>query len=117
MVLWYRNSFLASVVSIFGCVMIMAGIGSFGASPAAAIFCILAGIGLAVWGKSISNDKAFKKWWKQVEEKNLEPVIAKDLNTAIVVYQKNPQERTLKKIAALNPDFAQHIRQNIAAKK
>ena len=117
MVFWYKNSFLASVVSIFGCALIMVGISGVIDGEMGGIFGILVGLALAVWGRMISEDKAFKKWWKQVEDNNLEPVIAKDLNTAISVYQKNPQQRTIAKIATLNPEFAKYIEQNIAKKK
>ena len=117
MILWYKNSFLASVVSIFGCALIMIGIMGVVEGEPDALVCVIPGLALAIWGRSISHNKAFKKWWKQIEEKNLEPVIARDLNTAIAIYQKNPQPRTINKIATLNPSFAQHIQQNIAAKK
>lgn len=110
MVLWYKNSFLASVVSILGCILVIAGISVAGdgdmATTAGLIIC---GIPLIVWGKIISNNKAFKKWWKQVENANLIPQIRQDVNTAIAVYNKNPQKRTLKKIAALNPAAAAQI--------
>jgi len=117
MIFWYKNSFLASFVSILGCAMVMGGIASFGDDIAAAVVLILIGVAFAIWGRVISDNKAFKKWWKQVEDNNLEEVIAKDLNAAIAVYQKNPQRRTIKKIAALNPAFAEHIQQSIANKK
>ena len=117
MILWYKNSFLASVVSIFGCALIMIGIMGVVEGEPDALVCVIPGLALAIWGRSISHNKAFKKWWKQIEEKNLEPVIARDLNTAIAVYNKNPQKRTLKKIATLNPSFAQQIEQSIAKKK
>ena len=97
--------------------MIMGSIVSFTEDIPTAIAFFLIGVAFAAWGKIISNNKAFKKWWKQVKDTNLEAVIAKDLNTAITVYQKNPQRRTLKKIAALNPTFAEHIQQNMVNKK
>lgn len=110
MVLWYKNSILASVVSILGCVLVIAGISVSGdgdvATTAGLIIC---GIPLIVWGKIISNNKAFKKWWKQVEDANLVAQIRQDVNTAIAVYNKNPQKRTLKKIAGLNPAAAAQI--------
>ena len=117
MVFWYKNSFLASLVSIVGCLMVMGGIATFGDEAVTAVILILIGIALAIWGKVISANKAFRKWWRQVEDKNLEDVISKDLNTAITVYQKNPQRRTIKKIATLNASYAEYIQQNIANKK
>lgn len=110
MVLWYKNSFLASVVSILGCILVITGIGIAGEGDVTATaLLILCGIPLIIWGKVISNNKAFKKWWKQVTDANLEPQIAQDVNTAIAIYNKNPQKRTLQKIAALNPAAAAQI--------
>lgn len=117
MVLWYKNSFLASVVSILGSALVLCAGAAFGDDVPLAIMLFLVGVALVFWGKRISNDKAFKVWWKQVKDNGLEPVVASDLNTAIAIYQKNPQKRTIKAIAKLNPGFAQHIQQNIANKK
>ena len=118
MIRYYKNSLLASIVSIFGCSMILAGIVIFAeGEPSGGAAIVVFGFVMALWGKRISNNKAFKQWWKQIQEQNLEPVIAKDLNTAIAIYQKHPKPETLNKIAALNPTFAQYIRENIANKK
>ena len=114
---WYKNSFWASVVSILGCVMIVGGIGSFGSSIAGAIILIILGLAMAVWGKNISDNKAFKVWWQQVVDKGLIPQIAQNTATAIAVYNKNPQNRTLQKIRELNPAAAQQIQASIDAKK
>jgi len=113
----YTNSLIASIISLFGCGMIMVGIASFSDSILMAIIFIAVGFALAVWARQISENKSFKKWWKQVKDNNLEPVIAKDLNTAIAIYNKNPDYRTLQKIAELNPSFAAYIQQNIVKKK
>ena len=118
MFFWYKNSFLASIVSIFGCALAMGGIAMFNNGEAStAVIMIILGVALAILGKIISSNKAFKKWWKQVKDNNLESVVATDLNMAITVYKKNPQNRTIKKIATLNPSFAQQIEQSIAKKK
>lgn len=113
----YTNSLLASIISLFGCGMIMVGIASFADDILMAIFFLVVGFALAVWARQISDNKSFKKWWKQVKDNNLEPVIAKDLNTAIAIYNKNPNFRTIQKIAELNPGFGAYIQQNIANKK
>ena len=117
MILWYKNSLLASIVSILGCALTMAGIAGVFDGETELLVAVIPGIAMAVWGKIISNNKAFNKWWEQIKEKNLEPVIAQDLNTAIAIYNKNPQKRTLKKIETLNPVFADHISQQLATKK
>ena len=117
MIRWYKNSFWASVVSIFGCLIILGGIYSFSEDVALAIGCIVAGLALALLGKYISANKAFKVWWKKVVDAGLVPEIAKSTATAIAIYNKNPQKRTLKKIAELNPAAANQIAASIAAKK
>ncbi len=114
MLLWYKNSFLSSLVSIFGCVGIIGGISGIAEGEVVGgIMVIIVGIPLLIWGRIISDNKAFKKWWKQVTDANLEPQIAQDFQTAIAIYNKNPQKRTLKKIETLNPAAAVHIRQSI----
>ena len=117
MIRWYKNSFLASVVSIIGCLIILGGIASFSESIGGAIALIIAGLALAVWGKNISDNKAFKTWWQQVVDAGLVPQIAQNTATAIAIYNKNPQHRTLNKIRELNPAAAQQIAASIAAKK
>ena len=117
LVLTYKNSFLATIVSVLGCALVVLGIVVFVEDFFGAVIFVLMGLALIYWANEISENKAFKKWWKQIKDNDLEPVIAKDLNTAIAVYQKNPQSRTVKKIATLNPSFAEYIEKNIVAKK
>lgn len=80
------------------------------------IMIAVVGVLLAIWGKYISNNKVFKTWWKQVTDANLEPQIAASTGVAVKVYNKNPQKRTLRKIAQLNP-AATAIEEQLAAKK
>lgn len=111
MILFYKNSFLASVVSILGCILVVAGIVAIqDGDTGAGIGMIVLALPFLISGRIISNNKSFKKWWKQVKDANLEPQIAQDVNTAIAVYNKNPQGRTLKKIEQLNPAAAEQIR-------
>ncbi len=114
MVIFYKNSFLASLVAIFGSVFAIGGVTICIEGDMSGIFLILVGIVLVIWGKTISENKAFKKWWKQVVDAGLVSQIATSTQTAIAVYNKNPQDRTLKKIEELNPAAAQTIRQQIA---
>ena len=74
-------------------------------------------IPLVVLAKIISNRKAFRKWWKQVEKANLVPEIVKSSQAALDVYKKNPQKRTLKKIAVLNPEAAAMIESDLNNRK
>ena len=118
MFIWYKNSFLASVVSILGCGLFLYGISEFrnyGFEYGLPWF--LAAIPFAVLAKIISNNKAFKKWWKQIEKADLVPQIVKSNHIALDIYNKNPQKRTLKKIAILNPEAVAIIEANLAEKK
>ena len=118
MIFFYKNSFLASVVSILGCIVAMCGIAIIAEGDVLpGILCIVAAIPLMILAKRISKKKAFKKWWKQIIDNNLEIQIASSVQTAIAIYNKNPQNATIEKIAALNPAAAQQIRQQLAAKK
>ena len=115
MILYYKNSFLASVVSILGCiciVVILADIDSYHMDVIVPVIAL--GIALLIGGKLISNHKAFKTWWKQVEKADLIEKIKADTAVAIAVYNKNPKKATLKKIEQLNPAAAQAIRNSIA---
>ena len=117
MILFYKNSFLASVVSILGCICVLGGIMSIrDGETATGIIAIIISLPFLIGGRVISQNKSFKKWWKQVEDANLEPQIAQDINTAIAIYNKNPQNRTLKKIEQLNPAAAEQIRKSISKK-
>lgn len=104
MVFWYKNSVIASLISITGCMLITGGIAS-----GFNILLILAGIPFLIGGYEYSQYVAFKKWWKQVEQANMIPQIVNSVSTAITVYNKNPNPRTLKKIQVLNPQAAAHI--------
>lgn len=114
--LYYTNSLFASAVSMLGCGLAMGGLVTIGEDAQLSVFLIIIGAALILWGRYISNEKAFETWWQQVEQNGLEAHVATDLNVAIEVYKKNPQERTINKIATLNPQFADHIRKNIANK-
>ena len=115
MVIFYKNSFLASVFSIIGSVLIIGGIvvaieeGEILAGIAMAVI----GVALILTGRSISRNKTFKKWWKQqITEKGLEPHIAASVDIAVQIYNKVPGERALKKIRQLNPAAAEYIQQH-----
>lgn len=112
MVLYYKNSFVASMISIVGCMLIIMGV-----ADGFQIVPILLGIPFLIGGKLYSNwvadRKAFKKWWKQVKDANLEPRIAESAELAFEIYQKNPEKRTLEKIRTLNPTAAALIEKSL----
>lgn len=108
--IYYTNSFLASVVSVAGCGLAIGGVlvikeGEVGLG----IILFLLAVPFLIGGKRISENKAFKKWWKQVENANLIPQIVNSAETAMEIYKKNPQKRTLEEIRKLNPIAAAAI--------
>lgn len=115
MILYYRNSFLASIVSMFGCGMALYGIMMIKEGEVGGGLCaILAAVPFLLGGKWISNNKTFNKWWKQVKDANLEPEISKSIGIAIEIYNKNPGKRTLEKIRELNPAAAAQIEKSLS---
>lgn len=95
-------------MSIFGCLMIFMDLTD---AVSDKYFFIALGLVLVIAGKLISNRKAFKKWWEQVEDAGLEEQIKNDIALAKTVYSKNPIRATLKKIESLNPAAAEAIRE------
>lgn len=117
MILFYKNSFLASVVSILGCVFIMVILVDIDSYHMDVIVPVIAmGIALLIGGKMISVNKSFKTWWKQVVDLGYDEKMKSDINLAIAIYNKNPKKATLKKIESLNPAAAEAIRASIAKK-
>lgn len=111
MLFYYKNSFLASAVSILGCIFVMIALmGGNGYEIGETILLLVLGVSGLVGGKLISNEKAFKKWWKQVEDAGLEDQIRQSAQVALQIYKKNPKKRTIKQIEKLNPEAAAMLR-------
>lgn len=109
--LYYKNSILASIVSTIGICLVFLGATFIFEIAALGIVFLLLGILLMLAAKNLSERKAFLTWWKQITDKKLEPRIREDVEFAILVYYKNPQKRTLRKIAKLNPEAAKLIKE------
>lgn len=104
MFIYYKNSFLASLVSMLACGLIMIGIMFLidGMILEGIIFVIL-GIPLFLLGRRISQNKAFKKWWQELEKKGVIAQATTSQEVAIAIYKKDPQKRTLEAIRKINP--------------
>lgn len=115
---YYKNSALASIVHVIGNFFISLGFVSIFACfeaflPAVLFSAVFFALGYLFrhWAERISDYMAFIQWWgENVEDNLLEPVIKESADFANQIYMKNPQERTLKRIAELNPEAAQLIR-------
>lgn len=112
MVLYYRNSILASIISITGCIFVIMSIAEFSdAWPATFI-----GLAMCMLGKGISVNKAFKTWWDTVVGTGKAAQMRTDQELCVEVYNKNPGKRTLKKIREINPVAGEWIEQHISKK-
>lgn len=123
---YYKNSFLASVISILSSILGMVGglflamailEGSFGDVPAGLACLVVAVCGGGLAGR-ISRNKANTQWWQeQIQKQGREGQVTSSVDFCFQVYNANPNEWTLKKIEGLNPTAAAKIRQTLAAKK
>ncbi|MDO5401019.1 MAG: hypothetical protein Q4F17_08575 [Eubacteriales bacterium] len=116
----YEGAPLATMVSFvgraIGSLMVLSGVMALFSKELMGIPIAALGIGIGIGAELLSGKIAehtqFQKWWKKVKKANLEPQIAANLNVAIDIYNKNPQQRTLDKITALNPAAGEYIRRN-----
>lgn len=107
---YYTNSFLANVAQFVGyCALALGVMVLLTGDVFEGALCILIALVLMFAASRISANKAFNKWWHQVEAANLEPEIRRSRDTAVEIYRKNPQKRTLEKIRELNPAAAAYI--------
>lgn len=123
---YYKNSFLASVISIlssllgmFGGLLLVIAVldGSFGDIPAALACLAVAVCGGSLAGR-ISQNKVNTEWWQeQIQKQGRESQIAGSVDFCFQVYNANPNQWTLNKIEELNPAAAAQIRQSLAVKK
>ena len=113
----YKNSVGATVASIFGYGFLMIGIMlAVSTELIQGIVMAAAGLLLEIWAPSISRNKQFKKWVKQLREKGVEAEISSNINAAIRVYNSNPCKKTLEYIGSLNPAAAENITKQLLAK-
>lgn len=111
------TSFGALVVRCFGYALIGMGISAiFSGLVGSGIAMIAAGLVLGVWATSISENKCFKVWKQQMEQKNMIPAIRNSTSAAISAYNAYPSTKTLEYIRTLNPEAAKQIAQMIAEK-
>lgn len=117
MVVFYKNSVLASLVSIFGCIFCTAAIYGIIDGIPEMLFMAVIGIPLVFLGKNISKNKDFKKWWQKIESENRVQAIMSSVDAAVMAYREYPDNRTLKKIEELNPSAALSIKNSLEANK
>lgn len=111
----YKNSALATVVSIIGCCFELGGITVMANGGPG---YLLNGFLLILWGvahlavaERLSDYAQYRTWKRQLEQKIDVESIAQNKELAIQVYQSNPCKRVLKFIQNLNPEAAEQIKQ------
>lgn len=115
----YKNSFLASIVSILGTGVALCGLMALlSREIAVGIVAILLGFGLMVLASSISDRKAFRTWLKEAKKKtDIDGMIRASVSSAIAVYNLYPGTYMLSYVSNLNPEAGRQIRQYLADQK
>lgn len=113
----YKNSILASIVSIYGSLCVFAGVSLITQSILACILVIVYGAFHCWLGAYISERANYKAWKKEIEKKVDIERIKKEIYFAVKVYNTNPCNMVLKYIRNLNPEAAEYIKQRIAEKE
>ena len=106
---FYKNSFLASLISIFGSMMIALGICLLFEDLTAGIIFVVSGAVFSLWASAISERKRFKLWIKDLKKKGAIEQLSSSRELCWQMYQANPNKRTIKFIAKHNPVVAEEI--------
>lgn len=117
---FYKNSILATLMSVFGTLFIVIGIlGAFtGALPL--LIIVPLGIGLNLGASEIAERKNFKMWKRLIAGEKLESEIPYSLDAAIQAYNLTsyyPNAKALLYIQEKNPQAAYLIRQELEKQK
>lgn len=90
----YRNSFMASLVSLCGYGLAFLGIVvAFSESVVGGIIVALAGVGLMCWAPKISENKQFRVWKRKLESVGITSRMKEDVDVAVMVYNSNPGKK------------------------
>lgn len=114
----YKNSILASIISIFSYLIMLGGIMiAFDGEILGGILLFVAGVGVAALAAWVSQQASFRKWIKKLKKDGIIDRARTDGNLAVQIYNANPKPQTLKYLRSVNPAAAEHIARQVAAKK
>ena len=114
----YKNSFLASLVSILGSISGLICVCAFlGGEIIAGIIALIISVLLFFAAEYLSQMKCFKLWIKQLEAKGMLSQVANNMDAAVAMYNANPTKMTLSYIKKLNPDAATTIMRALEVQK
>lgn len=114
MVLFYRHSIPATIISILGVacaaggamLLVMDG-------DLLGIVFLLIGFPAVVLARKINMKKEYALWWKEHVDSQREEEIRQSQEAAIAVYNENPQHQAILHISQLNPEAGAHIQERI----
>ena len=113
MIIWYKNSVLASVVSIFSCMLVVLGVTGAFDGQLAALILVIPGVGGLLLASWISDRKqhqtAFRNWYN-TRNPNCDALVHSSGEFAAQLYSAMPTEPMLQYIRALNPAAAAAIK-------
>lgn len=114
----YKNSVVASILSMCGYGLAMVGlIVAFTESIVGGVIVALIGVGLALWGAKVSENKQFRVWKQKIESDGMTNRIKEDVKVAVMVYNSNPGKKSLAYISQLNPVAGELIAEKTRSKK
>ena len=114
----YKNSVLASVVSLCSYGMLALGVMSIMQSEfLMGAIALVIGFALGALGDTISANKRFKTWQADLEAKGLIAEIRQSQDAAIAAYNECAGPKALAYIRTLNPDAADSIERQQAIMK
>lgn len=115
----YKNSIIASVLSLAGTILALGGVVSLvSGEPAGGIVLILLGVAMMLWASSISERKAFQTWLKAAKEKaDIDGMIRASESSAITVYNLRPGKSMLRYICGINHEAGAQIKKRIQETK
>lgn len=112
MIIWYRNSFLASLISIVACVFAVCGVYAAVDGEISGLLLLIPGIGGVLLGRWISDRKAkktaFKSWYAE-RSADCDDLVRSSDAYATKLYRAMPTAQMLDYVRSLNPAAAAAI--------
>ncbi len=114
-IVFYKNSFLASLVSIFGYTFLMISLVGFFSENDITLGIIMLALAIIFipWAAVISENKTEKKWWKEITSKIPQSEIMSSKENILMVCSKSPKaNRTYKRCLKANPELVMTVGHN-----
>lgn len=114
----YRHSILASLLSIVAYLMMLGGVATaFGGSILGGIVLFVLGMGVTMLGSFVGERTKCRAIIRQIKKKGLERQLRSDIQACAQAYNLCPGNGMLRYIRSVNPQAADFIGAQLAAKK